>query len=73
MIEYTVRISDNGEIYVNGELHDFDNCMDTSDKEDDLNEKALVALADAMGYEVTVLFDEMSSRLWELDGEEDWI
>jgi hypothetical protein len=31
-----------------------------------LNKKALVALANEMGYESTFLFEEMADRLWEM-------
>lgn len=70
MIEYIVRI-DGDNVFINGEQHYFGSDIDEGNKEDDLNEKALIALAEAMGYETTVLFDEMADRLWDIINEED--
>lgn len=63
MKEFVVKITDNGDIYVNDKLHKFAHDMDKSDKDDDLNEKAILALADEMGYEPVYLFEEMADRL----------
>ena len=40
--------------------------MDKEDKEDDLNKKAILALAGEMGYEAQFLFEEMAYRLEEM-------
>jgi hypothetical protein len=40
--------------------------MDKENHEDDLNKKALLALADEMGYEAIFLFEEMAYRLDEM-------
>ena len=72
MKEFNIKITDTGDVYVNGNLHQFDLPMDKNNPEDDLNKKALVALANEMEYEPTFLFEEMVSRLDtmldELDG-----
>lgn len=65
MKRFIVEIKDEN-VYVNGELQYFSTKMDKENKEDDLNKKALLALADEMGYEATFLFEEMADRLWEM-------
>lgn len=65
MKEYIIKITDN-EVYINGKLHHFAASMDKEDKQDDLNKKAILALADEMGYEATYLFEEMADRLNEM-------
>ena len=40
--------------------------MDKENHEDDLNKKAIVALANEMGYETTFLLEEMADRMWEM-------
>lgn len=62
---YFVTI-DGENIYINGELHHFSTDMDKTNREDDLNKKALLALACEMGYEATYLFEEMVDRLYEM-------
>ena len=63
--EYVVTII-NDDVFINGKLRRFDMDMDKEDKEDDLNKKAILALADEMGYEATFLFEEMAYRLEEM-------
>ena len=46
--------------------------MDKENHEDDMNKKAILALANEMGYEPTFLFEEMADRLNEMLGEEDF-
>ena len=70
MIEYNVKITDDGYIYINGNLHSF-YCNVDSDRCDDLNKKALIALADAMGYESVFLFEEIADDLNRLVDDED--
>lgn len=65
MKEFHIKIIGN-EVYINNQLHPFLLDMDKEDKEDDLNKKALVALADVMGYEAQYLFEEMADRLDEM-------
>lgn len=65
MKEYNIKITDT-EIYINGELQHFSCTMDKEDKEDDLNKRAILALANQMGYEATFLFEEMADRLSEM-------
>ena len=40
--------------------------MDKENHEDDLNKKAILALANEMSYEATLLFEEMADRLDEM-------
>ena len=40
--------------------------MDKENKKDDLNKKAILVLANEMGYEATFLFQEMGDRLEEM-------
>ncbi len=65
MNKFIIEITDN-DVYINGELRHFAMPMDKEDKQDDLNKKAILALADEMGYEATYLFEEMADRLWEM-------
>ena len=65
MKEWNIKITDN-DVYINGELQYFSTLMDKENHEDDLNEKALLALADKMGYEATFLFEEMAYRLEDM-------
>lgn len=66
MKEFIIQITDEGDIYINGKLQYFAYPMDKEDKEDDLNEKAILALAGEMGYEAVYLFEEMADRLWKM-------
>lgn len=45
------------------EVYSIECNMDEEDKEDDLNEKAILALVNKMGYEATYLFEGMADRL----------
>jgi anion-transporting ArsA/GET3 family ATPase len=65
MKEFNIKITDT-EVYINGELQHFSCPMDKEDKEDDLNKKAILALAGEMGYEAQFLFEEMADRLEEM-------
>jgi hypothetical protein len=62
MKEFYIKITD-AEVYINDELCKFTYAMDKDDKEDDLNKKAILALANQMGYEATYLFEEMAGRI----------
>ena len=65
MKQFTIKIIDN-DVYINDKLCEFEMPMDKENLEDDLNKKALVALADEMGYEAIFLFEEMAHRLDEM-------
>jgi hypothetical protein len=65
MKEYNIKITDTN-VYINGEPQYFSAKMDKENAEDDLNKKALLALAGEMGYEATFLFEEMADRLEEM-------
>lgn len=65
MKEWNIKIVGD-EVYINGELQYFSLPMDKENHEDDLNEKALLALAGEMGYEAVFLFEEMAYRLDEM-------
>ena len=65
MKEWNIKITDT-DVYINGELQHFSTLMDKEDKETDLDKKALLALADEMGYEATFLFEEIADRLNEM-------
>ena len=65
MKKFTIEITDD-DVYINGELQYFSIKMDKGNHEDDLNKKALVALADKMNYEAVFLFEEMVYRLDEM-------
>ena len=65
MKEFNIKITDT-DVYINDKLCEFSTLMDKENHEDDLNKKALLALADEMGYEATFLFEEMVDRLYEM-------
>lgn len=65
MKQFTIKIID-GEVYINDKLCEFAMPMDKENHEDDLNKKAILALADEMGYEAIYLFEEMADRLDEM-------
>ena len=65
MKEFVIKII-NEDIYVNNKLHTFDHKMDKDSIEDDLNKKAILALANELGYEPQPLFEEMADRLEEM-------
>lgn len=62
MKEFYIKITD-AEVYINDELCEFAYDINRDNKEDDLNEKAILALANRMGYEATYLFEGMADRL----------
>ena len=64
MKKFTIEITDT-DVFVNGKLYEFANKMDKENHEDDMNKKAIVALANEMGYEPVFLFEEMADRLVE--------
>lgn len=65
MKQFTIKITDT-EVYINDELQECAYPMDIESHEDDLNKRAILALADKMGYEATFLFEEMADRLEEM-------
>lgn len=65
MKEFNIKITDT-EVYINDELCKCAYPMDKESKEDDLNKRAILALADRMGYEAVFLFEEMADRLDEM-------
>lgn len=65
MKQFTIKIIDD-EVYINDKLCEFTMPMDKENHEDDLNKKAILALADEMGYETIYLFEEMADRLDEM-------
>ena len=70
MKKFTIEITDT-DVYINGKLYEFANKMDKENHEDDMNKKAIVALANEMGYEPVFLFEEMADRLDEMLDEEE--
>lgn len=70
MKKFTIEITDI-DVSVNGKLCEFTNKMDKENYEDDMNKKAIVALANEMGYEPVFLFEEMADRLDEMLDEEE--
>nr|DAF80922.1 MAG TPA: hypothetical protein [Bacteriophage sp.] len=71
MKKFTIEITDTN-VYINGHLHTFECKMDKENHEDDMNKKAILALANEMDYEPTPLFEEMADRLNEMLDEEDF-
>ena len=65
MKQFTLKITDT-DVYINDELQECAYPMDKESHEDDLNKRAILALADKMGYEATFLFEEMAYRLEEM-------
>ena len=65
MKEWNIKIIDD-QVYINGELQHCALPMNKENHEDDLNMRAILALADRMGYEPVFLFAEMSYRLDEM-------
>ena len=70
MKKFTIEITDT-DVFINGKLYEFANKMDKENYEDDMNKKAIVALANEMGYEPVFLFEEMADRLDEMLDEEE--
>ena len=71
MKKFTIEITDT-DVYINGKLHEFTHRMDKENRKDDMNKRAIVALANEMGYEPVFLFEEMADRLDEMLDEEDF-
>ena len=65
MKKFTIKIIDN-EVYINDKLCECAMPMDKENHEDDLNKRAILALANEMGYEAIFLFEEMADRLDEM-------
>lgn len=71
MKQFIIEITDPN-VYINGKLHTFEYKMDKENHEDDMNKKAILALANEMDYEPVPLFEEMADRLDEMLDEEDF-
>lgn len=67
--EYKITITETS-VIINDKPHFFGCVLDKDDKIVDLNKKALLALADEMGYEPQFLFEEIADRLEEMIYEE---
>lgn len=65
MKKFTIEITDT-DVYINGHLHLFGCKMDKENHEDDMNKKAILALAHEMDYEPASLFEELVDRLNEI-------
>lgn len=65
MKQYVIKIDDNN-VYINDKLCECAMPMDKENHEDDLNKRAILALADEMKYEAVFLFEEMAYRLEEM-------
>ena len=65
MKKFTIKITDT-DIYINGRLHLFGCKMDKENHEDDMNKKAILALANEMNYEPAPLFEALVDRLNEI-------
>ena len=70
MKKFTIEITDT-DVFVNGKLYEFAHKMDKGNHKDDMNKRAIVALANEMGYEPVFLFEEMADRLDEMLDEEE--
>ena len=70
MKKFTIEITDT-DVYINGKLYEFTHRMDKENRKDDMNKRAIVALANEMGYESVFLFEEMADRLDEMLDEEE--
>lgn len=69
MKKFTIEITDTN-VFVNGKPCEFAHKMDKENHKDDMNKRAIVALANEMGYEPVFLFEEMADRLDEMLDEE---
>ena len=65
MKEFIIQITDT-DVYINDKLCECAMPMDKENHEDDLNKRAILALANEMGYEAIFLFEEMADRLDEM-------
>lgn len=70
MKQYTIKII-NDDVYINNEFCRCDYPMNKENKEDDLNKRVILSLANKMGYEPIFLFEEMVDRLDEMLNELD--
>jgi hypothetical protein len=66
MKAYCITITDEGDIYIDDKLCYFAAYMNKENHEDDLNKKAILALAVEMGYEAQFLFEEILEVLEEM-------
>lgn len=71
MKKFTIEITDT-DVYINGKLYEFAHKMDKGNHKGDMNKRAIVALANEMGYEPVFLFEEMVDRLDEMLDEEEF-
>ena len=71
MKKFTIEITDT-DVYINGKFYEFSHRMDKENRKDDMNKRAIVALANEMDYEPVFLFEEMVDRLDEMLDEEDF-
>ena len=71
MKKFTIEITDT-DVYINGKLYEFTHRMDKENRKDDMNKRAIVALANEMGYEPVFLFEEMADILDEMLDEEEF-
>lgn len=62
MKKFTIEITDT-DVYINGHLHLFGCKIDKENHEDDMNKKAILALANEMDYEPAPLFEALVDRL----------
>ena len=65
MKKFTIEITDT-DVFINGKLCEFAHRMDKENRKDDMNKRAIVALANEMGYEPVLPFEEMTDRLGEI-------
>ena len=65
MKKFTIEII-NTDVYINGHLYTFGCKMDEENYDDDMNKKAIFALAQEMNYEPASLFEELVDRLGEI-------
>lgn len=65
MKQFVIKITDT-DVYINDRLCQCAMSMDKENHEDDLNKRAILALANEMGYEAVFLFEEMADRLDEM-------
>lgn len=65
MKKFIIEITDT-DVFINGKLCEFAHRMDKENHKDDMNKRAIVALANEMGYESVFLFEEMADRLNEM-------
>ena len=70
MKKFIIETTDT-DVFINGKLCEFAHRMDKENHKDDMNKRAIVALADEMGYEPVFLFEEMADRLNEMLDEEE--